>query len=186
MVRPSLSTRAGDSGSTGLFGGKRVSKASDRLHAYGTVDELNAILGMLLALRTLPGLVADDLSSIQNILFCIGSDLATPFQSTAHVDRLRPEAVQHLEERGVALENQLLPLSKFILPGGSEAGALFHHARTVCRRAERWVVALSEHEQVNEHVLVYLNRLSDYLFLAARMANKQAGVEEQEWSRKAQ
>lgn len=186
MACPSLSTRAGDTGSTGLLGGKRISKASDRLHAYGTVDELNAILGMILAERTLPALITDDLTSIQNTLFCIGSDLATPFDGEVQVDRLQPEAVQYLEERGAVLESQLPPLTKFILPGGSKAGALFHLARTVCRRAERWTVALSGFEQVNEHVVAYLNRLSDYLFLAARITNKHAGEKEQEWNGKAQ
>lgn len=181
MVRPLLSTRAGDTGSTGLLGGKRVSKASDRLHAYGTVDELNAIVGLLLTERMLPSLVANDLSSIQRTLFCIGADLAAPFESGIQIDRLSLEAIQHLEERGAVLERQLPSLSKFILPGGSRIGALFHHARTVCRRAERFVVALSEYERVNEHVLVYLNRLSDFFFLAACVANKQAGVRETEW-----
>ena len=181
MACPSLSTRAGDTGITGLIGGKRVSKSSERLHAYGTVDELNAIIGMLLAEHTLPALITDDLISIQDILFCIGSDLATPYEGKVQVDRLQSEAVQYLEERGGILESQLSPLTKFIIPGGSKAGALAHNARTVCRRAERWTVALSEHKQVNEHVIVYLNRLSDYLFLVARAANKQAGITDQEW-----
>ena len=182
VVRPSLSTTAGDKGSTGLFGGKRISKASDRLHACGTVDELNSMLGRILVDRTLPELLADDLESIQCTLFCIGADIATPFESSAKVDRLQSEPIQQLEERGKVLEQQLSPLTKFILPGGSSVGSIFHQARTVCRRAERWTVALSEYEEINEHLLVYLNRLSDYLFLAARMANKNAGADELEWN----
>tara|TARA_Y100000310_G_C20678499_1_gene814482 strand:+ start:2349 stop:2909 length:561 start_codon:yes stop_codon:yes gene_type:complete len=182
MGRPSLSTKTGDKGSTGLLGGKRVSKASDRLHAYGTVDELNTILGMILADRTLPELIADDIVSIQCTLFCIGSDLATPMDSDTAIDRVQHETIEQLEERGAILESQLTPLSKFILPGGSSSGALFHHARTVCRRAERWTVALSEYEDVSEHVIVYLNRLGDYFFLAARFTNKHAGTSEQEWN----
>ncbi|PIR53612.1 ATP:cob(I)alamin adenosyltransferase [Candidatus Peregrinibacteria bacterium CG10_big_fil_rev_8_21_14_0_10_49_10] len=181
MGRPSLSTKTGDKGTTGLFGGKRVSKESDRIHAVGTVDELNAVLGVVLANHTLPEAVASILSSIQNTLFCIGSDLATPPESAAQIDRLEPSVIQQLEKQGVALEEQLSSLTVFILPGGSSAGALLHQARTVCRRAERCVVALAEFEEVNESVRVYLNRLSDYLFLAARFVNKHVGIEEVEW-----
>lgn len=181
MPRPSISTRTGDTGSTGLFGGRRVSKASHRLHAYGTVDELNALLGVILADRTLPQPIDDTLTSVQRTLFCVGADLATPYDSRLQVDRVTADVVAMLEEWGAALEASLPPLTKFILPGVSSAGALCHQARTVCRRAERWVVALSEHEKVNEHVVVYLNRLSDYLFLAARFVNKHAGAAEREW-----
>jgi cob(I)alamin adenosyltransferase len=182
MVRASLSTAAGDKGTTGLFGGKRVSKASERLHAYGTVDELNAIIGLILADPLLPEAIAEDLISIQKTLFCIGSDLATPEDSVAKIDRIQILSVTMLEERSVALEKELPPLKSFLLPGGSALASLFHHARTVCRRAERWIVGLSHKEEVNPEVIVYMNRLSDHLFLAARFANKHAGQHETEWN----
>lgn len=181
MARASLSTRTGDKGKTGLIGGKRVSKAEDRLHAYGTVDELNAILGCILADSHLPAHLAEDILSVQRTLFCVGSDLATPFHGTATIDRVHSRITMALEERSVVLENDLPPLTSFLLPGGSSFAALFHHARTVCRRAERWIVALSEQEEVNPEVIVYMNRLSDYLFLAARSANKHMGKSEVEW-----
>ncbi|PIQ76844.1 ATP:cob(I)alamin adenosyltransferase [Candidatus Peregrinibacteria bacterium CG10_big_fil_rev_8_21_14_0_10_49_24] len=182
MVRASLSTRTGDKGKTGLFGGKRVSKAETRLHAYGTVDELNAILGCILADSNLPAHLSEGILSIQRTLFCIGSDLATPLDSPATVDRVRSHSTTSLEKRSVALEEDLSPLTNFLLPGGSALAALFHHARTVCRRAERWIVALSEQEDINPEVIVYINRLSDHLFLAARFTNKHLGTCEVIWN----
>ena len=180
-VRPSISTRTGDKGTTGLFGGQRVPKHHPRLHAYGTVDELNSVLGVVLAEPGLPGVVQEDLQDIQSILFAVGADLATPFDSAAQVDRLTKETIDILEEKALSLEKVLPQLQNFVLPGGSRAGALLHQARTVCRTAERWIVALAELEQVNEHVRVYINRLSDYLFLAARFTNRELEVPEQQW-----
>jgi cob(I)alamin adenosyltransferase len=180
-MRPSISTRTGDSGKTGLFGGQRVSKHSTRLHTYGTVDELNSVLGIVLAEPGVPQDIVDDLETIQRVLFSVGADLATPSDSAAKVDRVSVEIVTTLEKRALEIENRLEQLTHFILPGGSRVGALLHQARTVCRRAERWVVALQEKEEVNEYVCVYLNRLSDYFFLAARLVNKKMGVVEGEW-----
>lgn len=180
-LRPSISTRTGDKGTTGLFGGQRVSKSNSRLHAYGTVDELNSVLGVVLAEPGLPMEIQEDLEDIQTTLFSVGADLATPYDSKIQVDRMEKDTVEFLEERALVLEKSLPQLMHFILPGGSRIGALLHQARTVCRTAERWVVTLAEEEQVNEHVRVYINRLSDYLFLAARFANKELGVPETQW-----
>lgn len=182
MDRPSISTKTGDKGTTGLFGGKRVAKHDDRLHAYGTIDELNAILGLILAESDLSEMVRSELSELQRMLFVAGADLATPFENNAaKVPRISPKEIQELEAWGVTHEKDLPPLQKFILPSGSRTGALLHHARTVCRRAERWTVALAEREQVNNDLLIFVNRLSDYFFLAARTANKEASIPETEW-----
>lgn len=178
MVRPSLSTRIGDTGETRLLGGKRVSKASVRLHAYGTVDELNACIGLVLTEEALPEDVREHLVEVQRLLFVMGADLASADTSKYQITA---DDVEELEAWGANLEQALPALQKFILPSGSRAGALFHQARTVCRRAERWTVGLSEKEPVNPQVLIYLNRLSDYLFLEARAVNKAADEKEVEW-----
>lgn len=181
MERPTISTRTGDTGTTGLYGGARVSKAAVRLHAYGDVDELNSILGVLLAEDLLPSLVRISLEEVQKILFAVGADLATPYESNLQVKRLSNQPTIDLEVAGKNLEQQLDPLQHFILPSGSRTGALLHQARTVCRRTERLIVELSENEQVNPEVIIYMNRLSDYLFLAARYVNKVAGISETQW-----
>lgn len=181
MSRPSISTATGDAGTTGLFGGQRVSKSDVRLHAYGTIDELNSLLGVVLAEPGLSDNLRQELAEVQSILFTVGADLATPFDSRSQVDRLPEEAVKALEKQSVALEEELPDLTHFILPGGSRSGALLHQARTVCRRAERWLIALNEQDKINEQVRVYVNRLSDYLFLAARQANKEQDVPETQW-----
>ena len=180
-MRPSISTRTGDKGSTGLYGGKRVQKFADRLQAYGDVDELNSVLGLVLAEKDLYPEVQTQLREIQRTLFSLGADLATPLDSEAKVDRISVEQIEHLERWGHGLEEMLPELHHFILPSGCSAGCTLHIARTVCRRAERWAVQTSKTEGVNPHALVYLNRLSDYLFLAARAVNWDAGEEETEW-----
>ena len=175
-------TRTGDSGETGLLGGARVSKASPRVAAYGDVDELNAWLGFVAA-----GL--DDaqlrpiLERLQRDLFAIGSRLADPAGKVA--DRVEKtavtaDAVAQLETWIDLLEGELPPLRRFILAGGSPAGAALHVARTVCRRAERSVVSLGA-DHVEPEVLVYLNRLSDLLFVVARAVNRRQGAPESEW-----
>lgn len=182
-MRPSLSTTGGDNGSTGLFGGERVSKASNRLHAYGTVDELNAVLGLILAESDVPDALREQLHEVQKDLFCIGADLATPLtQSPDQVVRITESDTQQIEQWGAALEGDLPALQKFILPSGCRAAALLHLARTICRRAERWLVHLAEEEPINDESLIYINRLSDYFFLVSRTVNKAAGREEDEWS----
>lgn len=174
MDRPTISTGRGDDGSTDLIGGGRVSKASVRMYAIGSIDELNACLGLALAEGGMPPALSSSLELIQRTLFSVGADLAAPGSSS----RLTEAAVQLLEQWGVSLESELPKLSRFILPGGVRLAALLHQARVSCRNAERWCVALKESEQVPSLTLQYLNRLSDALFLAARMANKLAGKEE--------
>ncbi|MDB4978200.1 MAG: putative ATP:cob(I)alamin adenosyltransferase [Candidatus Peribacteria bacterium] len=176
----SIVTRTGDKGQTGLFGGERVPKSSIRIAAYGTTDELNAILGVALAENSLPEKMVDQLLHVQRLLFKVGADLATPKLDQPNIRRIDDKDIQELEQWIHSLEELLPVLTRFILPSGSKVGALLHHARTVCRRAERHVVTLMEQESINTKVQIYLNRLSDYLFLAARMANKHAGAREVE------
>ncbi len=176
-------TRTGDEGQTSLFAGGRVGKDHIRLHAYGTVDELNSLLGVVLAAGT-PARLSDSIRRVQGDLFIVGADLATPLDAaSSHVLRLGPTHTQMLEAEIDGWDTLLPPLKHFILPGGTPAAALLHQARTVCRRAERWVVALQGAESLNGEVLRYLNRLSDWLFVAARLANQEAGVAEIPWLR---
>ncbi|MBM3231578.1 cob(I)yrinic acid a,c-diamide adenosyltransferase [Candidatus Peregrinibacteria bacterium] len=179
-MRPSLSTATGDDGTTGLYGGTRIAKDDVRIHAYGTVDELNACIGMVLAEPALPVRLRGQLTQAQSLLFTLGADLATP-EDHPHMLRITALDVSRVEAWGVMLEQDLPRLRHFILPGGSRAGACLHLARTVCRRAERYMVALDTCQPVNAHAMIFMNRLSDYLFLAARACNAAEGVEETEW-----
>jgi len=175
-------TKTGDSGETSLFDNSRVSKAHARVDAYGEVDELNACLGAVRA-AGLDADVAADLEAIQKELFAVGARLADPATRIAQrvTKAAVPEsAVARLEETIDRLEAELEPLRRFILPGGSMAGALLHMGRTICRRAERRVVGLGA-DAVEPIVVVYLNRLSDLLFVMARAVNHRAGVPETEW-----
>ncbi len=174
-------TRAGDKGKTSLFGGQRVSKSAVRLHAYGTLDELNAVLGMTVATPELDQVLRGQLLEIQSLLFTIGADLATPLESKANIVRTDAIYAEKLERWIDTFDQALESLTRFILPGGSETGARLHLARTICRRAERWIVELSEQEPVSGSVIIVVNRLSDYLFTAARYANKESGAEEKSW-----
>lgn len=174
-------TKTGDRGDTSLFGGQRVPKDALRIEAYGTVDELNSALGLARAENTdthIDGI----LEVIQNELFELGADLATP-QSVekTKVKRMELRDVQALEKMVDDLQAALKPLRSFILPGGSPVAARIHFARTICRRAERAVVRLSRNEDIGDTVMVYLNRLSDLLFVLARYANARAGVSEVKW-----
>lgn len=182
-MRPTLSTKTGDRGETGLFGGKRVSKTHTRIHAYGTVDELNACLGVIVAEDALPDTIRTQCLEVQRMLFVLGSDLATPFEEKADVPRVEEKHIQELEQWGTDLEKSLPALKQFILPSGCRAGALLHQARTLARRAERHMVALQKQEKLNQHALIYINRLSDYFFLASRTVNKAAGVKETVWEK---
>jgi cob(I)alamin adenosyltransferase len=179
-MRPSISTTGGDKGTTGLFGGQRVSKADARLHAYGTVDEMNAVLGVVLS-EGVPEELSQQLHQIQKDLFILGADLATPLSKEGNVVRIAESDILNLEQWGKELEDGLSVLQKFILPSGCKVAAYIHMARTICRRAERWTIQVAEAEEVNQHALVYLNRLSDYFFLLARTANKAHGTQEQQW-----
>ena len=176
----SIVTKTGDRGETGLFGHERTSKSSPRMHAVGTVDELNASIGVMLADAPLPDTLKRQLQRIQHLLFVVGADLATPIDSVGRNKKMRitENHVGTLERWIEEYEEKLPPLKTFILPDGSMSGALLHLARTVCRRAERWVVALKEKELINPQCLIFLNRLSDYLFLAARAVNRAEGKEE--------
>jgi len=174
-------TRTGDRGQTSLFAGGRVSKGHLRLHAYGTVDELNAILGLAVTAGA-GGSVAAPLARVQAELFTIGADLATPLDAQPKwLVRATAEMTERLEAEIDAWQAALPELRSFILPGGAPGGAFLHQARTVCRRAERWLVMLQEQEPVNPEALRYLNRLSDWLFVAARAVNHEAGKPEIPW-----
>ena len=175
-------TKGGDKGQTGLFGGARVPKCDPRVSAYGDVDELNAVLGVARTLP-LPAEVAARLDAVQHQLFTLGSELATPEPEKARIEipRTQPAWAQELEKDIDAIDAEVPELRQFVLPGGTPAAAQLHLARTVCRRAERAVVALALHERVPENVVIYLNRLSDYLFMAARLANHRAGVQDVAW-----
>jgi cob(I)alamin adenosyltransferase len=177
-------TKTGDAGETGLFDGTRVSKADARVDAYGDVDELNAVIGLARAsMADGNDAIGSRLVEIQKELFTVGALLADPrHKIAARVEKaaLGADAVERLERDIDGLEAGLPPLRRFILPGGSPAGALFHVARTVCRRAERKVVGLGP-DAVDPIVVVYLNRLSDALFTMARAVNHRAGRAEIEW-----
>jgi cob(I)alamin adenosyltransferase len=179
-------TRTGDDGTTGLGAGGRVAKDSPRIEAYGTVDELNSQIGLVLS-SGVNDEIAAALRSIQNDLFHLGSDLCVLEEEKER----RP--VPSIEERHVAgleslmdrLSEELPPLENFVLPGGTPGAAHLHVARTVCRRAERLVVALARREPVGPHTVRYLNRLSDALFVMARHENKRCGVEDVLWDSRA-
>lgn len=172
VVLSKIYTKTGDRGDTGLGDGARVSKADLRIAAYGTVDELNAVLG--LARRALPASRAARLLALQHDLFDVGADLCVPQTTASRRARLRVTGAyaQRLERAIDRLTARLRPLNSFVLPGGTPAAAWLHLARTVCRRAEREVVALSRREPVNDQVIIYLNRLSDLLFVMARAENR--------------
>jgi len=179
-------TRTGDDGTTGLGGGQRVSKDSPRVEAYGTVDELNSQLGVALAAGIDDALTAD-LARIQNDLFHLGAELCTPeaAKKRAPGPRIEERHVDSLERLMDRLSAELRPLENFVLPGGSPGAAQLHLARTVCRRAERAVVALSRKEAVGRHTIRYLNRLSDALFVLARYENSRRGGVDRTWNSRA-
>jgi cob(I)alamin adenosyltransferase len=172
-------TRTGDTGETSLFGGARVRKDDARIEAYGTIDELNSVLGVVRAswASSLDG----QLHAVQSDLFDIGAHLASP--GTSRFAGPPAERVTSLEHDIDAMESELAPLKTFILPGGSLAAAQLHVARTVCRRAERLVVALNDDDDATKSSITYLNRLSDFLFVAARFANHKNGVADVPWTR---
>ena len=178
MVRLNqIYTRTGDDGTTGLVDGARVAKHAARMEAIGAVDEANSALG--LACVALDGAAAADVRRLQNDLFDLGADLATPgedFAPSAMALRIVPAQAEWLEARIDALNESLEPLRSFILPGGSEAAARVHVARAASRRAERAMTALAAEEPVNPAALVFVNRLSDYLFVLARTLNPQGDV----------
>ena len=175
-------TKTGDEGKTGLFGGGRVSKANRRVAAYGEVDELNAVLGWLVS-QSEHDMLREKLALMQSDLFSLGAHLATPGGARTHVHlpALPTARVAEMESWIDDAEATLPALTSFILPGGTPSAAALHLARTVCRRAERAVVDLDAHESVEPAILVYLNRLSDLLFVFARVENARAGIAEPKW-----
>lgn len=174
-------TRTGDKGETGLVGGARVSKDSLRVEAYGNVDELNSFLGVVRAF--LSDTELDDLlAEVQNDLFVIGSDLASTAEAQQRrIPRISSERIVAMERMIDKFEAELSPLKSFILPGGGVSGSLLHNARTVARRAERRIVTLGRAEPINDQLVPYMNRLSDLLFVMARIANHRENKAETEW-----
>ncbi|MCC9656385.1 cob(I)yrinic acid a,c-diamide adenosyltransferase [Rhodopirellula halodulae] len=193
-------TRTGDSGTTGLFGGPRVAKDDSRIEAYGTVDELNASLGIIRAAIDLQtqqpcdesvqcGLSALDakIVQVQHELFSIGAELASPHPDQFDLRVIGQPHIQRMEEWIDTAERDLPPLKQFILPGGSMVASQIHYSRAVCRRAERRVISLADAVQsetpISDSVIIYLNRLSDWLFVASRWVNQIAAVPEQIWEK---
>lgn len=177
-------TRTGDDGDTGLFGGGRVTKDHPRVEAYGDIDELNAVIGQARSAEMMPR-IDEVLAPIQRDLFAIGALLATPdlekMKEQLEKARISDERIAQMERSIDDGEAELEPLKAFILPGGTPKAAALHVARTVCRRAERAVVRLQRDVEVPQAVIIYLNRLSDLLFVLARVANRRAGAGEVTW-----
>lgn len=178
-------TKGGDAGQTSLFGGERVSKDNLRIQAYGTLDELNAALGT--ALVEYPGASVPDsallsrITRIQNELFQLGAELATPPGKKIPMLLISMDAVERMEKEIDEMESKMQPLKQFILPRGTHLSAHLHLSRTISRRAEREIVSLAKHEEIRSDVLKYINRLSDYLFVSARFANHVCGVKDEPW-----
>ena len=179
-------TRTGDEGDTALASGRRLPKDSPRIEAYGTVDELNSVLGAAVA-AGIDDRLAATLGPIQNELFHLGSDLCLDEEDKKRLDvpGIEKRHVENLERVIDALSEELGPLENFILPGGNPAASQLHVARTVCRRAERRVVSLAREEPIGDFVLRYLNRLSDLLFMMARAENRRRGLRDVVWDSRA-
>lgn len=178
-------TKTGDKGKTSLFGGKRVWKDDLRIQSYGTVDELNSILGVAIS-EIKNKKLKKILSSIQHELFNLGSDLASPeYKNNKNfsIPRINESNIKRLEGLIDKIDNKLSPLKNFILPGGLKGAALLHQARTVCRRAEREVISLSKIDMINSEIKIYLNRLSDLLFVLARFENFSSKHPDIEWKK---
>lgn len=181
-------TKSGDKGTTSLFTGQRVPKNDPIIEALGTIDECNSTIGIALSHLSTDGSFApvrEELETIQHALFDVGAAIATP-RTRAELDkinktRFNQEATKTLEDWIDAMELQLPDLDTFLLPGGHRSGAALHQARSICRRAERLVSPLNEHADVSDNVLIYMNRLSDYLFVAARYVNSLTNVTETLW-----
>lgn len=173
-----VTTRTGDDGTTGLLDGSRTGKESPHVHAAGEVDELNAVLGIALAEKLTDELAAQ-LRCIQQALFVLGTDIASGNAKTTV--RVQQTDIDRLEHWAAQWEKSLPPLERFILPRGCRAACVLHQARTVCRRAERWIIAAGKERPVSPHAQVYANRLSDFLFLAARAANHTEDISDTPW-----
>lgn len=185
MAKSALYTRTGDTGTTSLVGGVRVKKNCARLEAYGTIDELSSMLGAVAADKTCDAEVKGQIQTVQNELFNIGSYLATDVKPGEHPEcaSLTGDKVAMLEGWIDALDEQTPKVNAFVLPGGCELAAKAHVARVTCRRAERCIIELADESYVDSKVVEYVNRLSDYLFIAARYFNFMCGVEETVWKK---
>lgn len=183
--KSALYTRTGDRGTTSLVGGARAPKNSVRLEAYGTVDELNSWLGMVSADPAVPSALRGELQALMSMMFNLGGYLATPGATSAAASGLTESAVEGLEKAIDRLDAAVEPMHCFVLPGGSEAAAKAHVARTVCRRAERRMLDLDEAEGLDPVAIALVNRLSDYLFALARYLNAMAGVQDTPWDKSA-
>jgi len=178
-------TKTGDKGETGLFGGKRVYKSSSRINAYGSVDELNAAIGVALCYVQTDE-VKSVLVKLQNQLFTVGADLATPVEvepKNIHIPRISENDITDSEKAIDFFDLRLEELHFFILPGGTKASAHLHLARTICRRAEREVVLLAQQEEINPNIVIFLNRSSDLLFVLSRFENKTSEIPDQKWDK---
>lgn len=185
MEKSKIYTKTGDSGQTSLVGGKRVSKEDVRLEAYGTVDELNAYIGLLITSLPVSSSDVRILQFIQNKLFVVGSYLATDtsFTELREASRLKTSDIERIESRIDEIDRVLPPLNRFILPGGVPAAAKAHICRTVCRRAERRICEVAGQYEVDELILRFVNRLSDYLFVLSRFVNVEEGIKEIYWDK---
>ena len=172
-------TKTGDEGKTSLFDNSRVWKSDQRILSYGSVDELNSSLGIALSLELDPE-IRDILIKLQNDLFILGSDLANPNMSDKKI-RTSPEMITFLEQKIDLLESQLEPLTSFILPGGTLLASILHLSRTIARRAETHVIALSQNEEINKDAAIYLNRLSDLMFVLTRTINQRKNISDIVW-----
>lgn len=181
-------TKTGDNGTTGLYGGNRVKKYNLRIESYGTVDELNAYIGLIKD-QEISTSIKDSLLKIQNELFTLGAMLATPIEKETlksgaerlNIPKIDSNSIVFLENEIDTMEEGLAPMTHFILPGGHQTVSFCHIARCICRRAERLCVALNDEETINNDILKYLNRLSDYLFVLARKLSKDLSVAEIKW-----
>lgn len=176
-------TKTGDKGETSLFGGERVSKSSTRLEAYGTIDELNAFIGLAVT-ESKSERVKSVLLNLQSKLFVVGADLATPDtekNKKLNIERTPAEFYKEAEKQIDNFENELKVLKSFILPGGSKSAAYLHICRTIARRAERTVVALNNEVKLGDNIIIFLNRLSDLFFVLARFENKMSNIPDTPW-----
>ncbi len=173
-------THMGDNGETTVIGGKRLAKDDAMIEACGQIDELNSVIGIVIAFSD-DAELREMLSGIQRTLFVIGADIATPMGEKIAIPRFSPSKVSDMEALIDKMEQDLPKIESFVLPGGSRTASLMHLARTVCRKAERRMVALNRHEKVNEAILSYLNRLGDLLFVLARTINYRKKVPETLW-----
>jgi cob(I)alamin adenosyltransferase len=173
-------TKTGDGGATSLFGGKRIDKSSARIEAYGYVDELNSLIGTIVAKKPMTE-VLKKLIRVQNELFALGTDLATPMDIRVKIKRVNKPMIARLEREIDDIDKNLPKLKNFILPGGGNVGSNLHLARTVARRTERKIVDLANTEKINQNSLIYINRLSDWLFVLARHVNNKENEREMIW-----